>query len=185
MAWIDVTDESEASGRLKTVYDEIAEARGKLSNIMRVHSLRPEAMRQHMALYKTLLFGRSSLPRADRELLAVVVSAVNDCAYCVRHHSEALNAYWRDRERVDEVIEDFRAVDLSEKQEAMLCYAVKLTRTPADVTEADVEALRQVGFADEDILDINLIASYFNFVNRIADGLGVEFTLEEVQGYRY
>lgn len=134
MAWIDVTDESEASGRLKTVYDEIAEARGKLSNIMRVHSLRPEAMRQHMALYKTLLFGRSSLPRADRELLAVVVSAVNDCAYCVRHHSEAL---------------------------------------------------RQVGFADEDILDINLIASYFNFVNRIADGLGVEFTPEEVQGYRY
>lgn len=185
MAWIDVTSEDEASGCLKTVYDEIAEARGKLSNIMRVHSLRPEAMQQHMALYKTLLFGRSSLLRADRELLAVVVSATNDCAYCVRHHSEALNAYWKDRERIDEVIEDFRAAGLSERQEAMLRYAVKLTRTPANVTEADVEALRQAGFADEDILDINLIASYFNFVNRIADGLGVEFTPEEVQGYRY
>lgn len=60
-----------------------------------------------------------------------------------------------------------------------------LTRSPAQVTRTDIEQLRRAGFSDEEILSINLIVSYFNFVNRVALGLGVEFTEEEAQGYRY
>lgn len=184
MAWIEVIDDADASGSLREAYDEIIDARGKLSNILRVHSLHPEAMVSHTQLYMDLLFGSSNLRRAEREALATVISATNECTYCVRHHAEALNAYWKDKVRVDRLIDDYRTVE-DDRLCAMLEYGVKLTRDPASVTEADVEALREAGFSDRDILDINLITSYFNFVNRIAEGLGIEFTEEEATGYAY
>lgn len=118
-------------------------------------------------------------------MIATVVSAANDCEYCIQHHAEALNHYWQDRARVDLLIHNAEAVEMSARLRTMVAYAIKLTRSPSNLREQDVEALRQVGFPDEDILSINLITSYFNFVNRIALGLGVEFSEQEVKGYRY
>jgi len=185
MAWIEMIDEADASGELKEIYDEIVESRGKLSNIMRIHSLSPPTMRAHMDLYLKIMFGKSKLRRADRELIATVVSAANGCAYCVNHHAEALNHYWKDSDRVVRVAEDFRAVDMTTKQRQMLEYASKLTRAPDTIADAEIIALRNAGFSDKDILDINLITSYFNFVNRIAGGLGIAFSPEEMSGYKY
>ncbi len=185
MAWIDIIDEADAEGDLKAIYDDIARRRGKLSNIMRIHSLNPPTMQAHLELYLKVVFGASRLRRAERELIATVVSAANGCAYCVNHHAEALNFYWKDDARIAQVKQDWRALDLPEKTRAMLAYAVRLTEAPSTITEADVEALRAVGLSDRDILDVNLIASYFNFVNRIASGLGVTFSAEEMTGYQY
>jgi len=185
MAWIEITDESSATGDLEEVYESITRSRGKLSNIMRVHSLHPAAMRAHLDLYLQLLFSRAGLSRAERELLAVVVSATNGCSYCVRHHAEALNAYWKDEDRVQTVIDDYRHADLTLRLRAMLDYAVLLTRQPSATAEDHIHHLRDVGFSDREILDVNLITSYFNFVNRIAEGLGVVFTNEEARGFRY
>jgi uncharacterized peroxidase-related enzyme len=185
MSWITIIPETEATGDLEKVYDEIAGKRGKLSNIMRVHSLRPESMRAHMDLYMSLLFSRSGLSRAERELVATVVSAANRCTYCVGHHAEALRAYWKDDARVAAVVTDYRSASLSPRERTMLDYAVVLTREPSSVVEEDIERLRAAGFSDADILDINLITSYFNFVNRIAEGLGVEWSDDEMAGYKY
>ena len=185
MAWIQTIDEDEATGELKAIYDDIAERRGKLSNIMRIHSLNPPTMQAHMDLYLKIVFGKSRLRRAERELLATVVSLTNECPYCVHHHAEALNHYWKDDARIEQLKRDWRRLDLDAKTRAMLDYAARLTARPADVSEADIDALRTAGFSDHDILDINLITSYFNFVNRIAEGLGVEFSEEEVRGYNY
>lgn len=185
MAWIDIIDESAATGALKDVYDDIAQRRGKLSNIMRVHSLHPGAMQAHMELYLRIMFDRSALPREERELLAVVVSAANECPYCIRHHAEALRAYWKDDARVAQAARDYTALDLPERTRALLDYAHRLTRAPGAITEADLERLRAAGLSDRDILDVNLVTSYFNFVNRIALGLGVAFTEDEAQGYKY
>ena len=69
--------------------------------------------------------------------------------------------------------EDWRTAGLSPKRAAMLAYAVKLTRTPAAVNDADVETLRSAGFSDRDILDIVEVVAYYAYANRIADGLGV------------
>ncbi|MFQ5571456.1 MAG: peroxidase-related enzyme, partial [Rhodothermales bacterium] len=168
MSWIQIINEDEATGELQDIYEEIAGRRGKLSNILRIHSLNPPTMKAHLDLYLSIVFGRSRLRRAERELIATVVSAANGCPYCVNHHAEALNFYWKDPERVEQVKHDYRALDLPAPSRAMLDYAVKLTREPSSVTEDDVETLRQAGFSDKDILDINLITSYFNFVNRIA-----------------
>ncbi len=185
MAWIRVIDEAEAQGKLKECYDEIKKARGKVANIMKVHSLHPEAMLAHLNLYKTIMFGPSGLSRRQRELLATVVSALNRCAYCVRHHAEALRAYIKDESFVEQVQRDYTQVSLDAKDRAMLDYAQKLTRSPAQVTREDTEQLRHAGFRDEEILSIALIVSYFNFVNRVALGLGVEFSEAEAHGYRY
>ncbi|MFN4218829.1 MAG: peroxidase-related enzyme [Candidatus Bipolaricaulia bacterium] len=185
MAWIRVIDEAEAQGRLKECYEEIKKARGKVANIMRVHSLQPDAMMAHLNFYKTIMFGPSGLSRRQRELLATVVSALNGCAYCVRHHAEALRAYVKDEALIGQVQRDYTTVPLDSKSRAMLDYAHKLTRSPTRVTQQDIEQLRYAGFSDAEILSVNLIVSYFNFVNRVALGLGVEFTEDEAQGYRY
>ncbi|MFP4227910.1 MAG: peroxidase-related enzyme [Salinivenus sp.] len=185
MAWIDTIADDDADGPLAEIYDDIAEARGGVANVLQVHSLNPDALRDHMRLYQTLLFGRSNLRRAEREALAVVVSAVNDCEYCVRHHAEALAAYW-DESRVEQLASDHTALaDLSPKLRTACEFAVALTTDPGDATEADVERLRDAGWTDRDVLDIALITSYFNFVNRLATGLGVEVTAAEATGYDY
>lgn len=185
MAWIKVIDEADADETLKAAYGKVKGARGKVANILKIHSLKPDTMLAHEELYLTLLFHNSGLSREEREILATVVSAANRCEYCIQHHAEALNYYWKDRARVERLIRDVNAAGLPARVRAMTAYAVKLTQEPHEMRDRDVEDLRQAGFSDEDILSINLIASYFNFVNRIALGLGVEFSEDEVKGYNY
>ncbi|MFC1749569.1 peroxidase-related enzyme [Pseudomonadota bacterium] len=185
MAWIQELEEKEASGELKEVYNGLIKKRGRLSNIMKIHSLRPDVMQKHMDLYISICFKKSGVSREDRELLAVVVSLMNDCSYCVHHHAEALKFFWKDEQRVENFIKDPQSVTLSDKQQMLVEYAMKLTNTPSKMIKSDVEGLRNCGYSDKDILDIALCISYFNFVNRIVLGLGVEFSEEEMEGYKY
>ena len=184
MSWIDEVDVAEADGQLQAIYAELVAKRGKVSNILKVHSLNPEAMQNHLELYMTLMFGDSGLSRAEREAIAVVVSATNDCAYCVSHHAEALRRYIKD----DETLEMLMSADGLETLEPRLSnivrHAEKLTSAPGAMTESDLGELRAVGLSDKDILDLALVTAYFNFVNRIALGLGVDFTPEELTGYK-
>ena len=183
MSWIDKVEVSDADGKLGAMYAELLEKRGKISNILKVHSLSPTAMGDHLNLYMTIMFGKSGLSRAEREAVAVVVSANNDCAYCINHHVEALRHYIED----EEILEMLATADGLETLEPRLSnivrHAEKLTSAPSAMTESDLGELRAVGLADKDILDLTLIVGYFNFVNRIALGLGVEFSAEEMSGY--
>ena len=185
MSWIKVVDEDNAMEELHRIYDKIKANRGKISNIMRIHSLHPETMEKHLELYDSLMFGKSNLSREEREFIGVVVSTINKCEYCINHHAEALNYYWKDRDKINRFMRDFRSVELSERQLEILNYITKLTDKPKTIVKEDIEKLRTAGFSDRDILDINLIASYFNFVNRIALGLGVKFSEDELKGYNY
>jgi uncharacterized peroxidase-related enzyme len=186
MAWIDVIDLEDATGDLEELYDRITEKRGKLSNVLRVHSLNPSALKEHLDLYDAVLFGSSPLSRSDREAIAVVVSAANECDYCVRHHAEALQAYWQDEARVQQLADDYAALeDLDEQLRAACDVAAKLTVSPGAMVEEDVHTLRDAGWSDRAVLDIVLTTSYFNFVNRITNALGVEATAAEATGYNY
>lgn len=184
MSWIDEIDADDADGKLAEMYAELTKKRGKVSNILKVHSLNPGAMGSHLDLYMTIMFGKSGLSRAEREAIAVVVSAENDCAYCVNHHAEALRRYIKD----DETLESLSSADGLETLEPRLSnivrHAEKLTSAPSAMTESDLGELRAVGLSDKDILDLTLIVGYFNFVNRIALGLGVTYSAEETSGYR-
>ena len=185
MPFIKVINEDEASGELKKVYNQITSARGKLSNIMKIHSLMPETMIKHLELYLSIMFSKTSLTREEKEILAVVVSKINECDYCIRHHSEALNHYWKAAERLKNFIACLDDPVFSQKFKLTINHAIKLTNDPASVKKSEIDELKKAGWTDEDILTINLIVSYFNFVNRIALGLGVEFSEDEIKGYKY
>ena len=131
MSWITEINESDASDELKKIFQEIKTKRGKISNIMNVHSLNPGSMKCHMDLYVHLMFASSPLSRADREFIAVLVSIFNNCTYCVRHHLEALRHYWKDGDVLDEMLEDIGAVDLDPRLHSLLVYVKKLTCTPS------------------------------------------------------
>ena len=184
MPWIKVIEYDESEGRLREIYDKIISERGKLSNIMKIHSLIPESMEKHLDLYISIMFKAKKLRRWEAEMIGVYVSMLNKCPYCINHHAEALKHYWGE-ERVKKFLDSpHDAVD-STRERAMLEYAAKLTREPWMMDESDIEALRESGLSDEEILHLNLVTSYFNFVNRVVLGLGVEYTEDEVRGYKY
>lgn len=184
MAWINQIEEQDAEGELRAVYDELLKSRGKLANILQVHSLNPGALKTHVDLYMQLMFANSGLSRKEREAIAVVVSSNNECAYCVNHHYEPLTRYEKD----PQVLATIRNADpldtLVDRLAGMLQHAQKLTTNPHQVTADDIQKLRDLNLSDRDILDITLVTAYFNFVNRIALGLGVAYSEEEVQGYQ-
>ena len=184
MSWIDEVKISDADGRLAEIYAELVQKRGKVSNILKVHSLNPDAMANHLDLYMTIMFGKSGLSRAERESIAVVVSATNECPYCVNHHAEALRRHVKDEEVLGMLMEADGLETLEPRLSNIVRHAEKLTSAPGAMTESDLGELRAVGLTDKDILDLTLIVGYFNFVNRIALGLGVAFTAEEVAGYK-
>ena len=184
MSWIEEIDVSEADGKLAEMYAQLIKQRGKVSNILKVHSLNPAAMGDHLDLYVTLMFGKSGLSRLEREAIAVVVSASNDCAYCVSHHAESLRHYIDDEDTMTMLMTADGLETLEPRLSNIVRHAEKLTTAPGAMTEIDLGELRAVGLSDKDILDLTMIVGYFNFVNRIAVGLGVEFSEEELSGYR-
>lgn len=183
MSWIDEIEVEAADGKLAAMYAALVEKRGKVSNILKVHSLNPDAMRNHLDLYMTIMFGKSGLSRAEREAIAVVVSATNECAYCVNHHAEALRRYIKDAETLEMLVTADGLETLEPRLSNIVRHAEKLTSAPSAMTESDLGELRAVGLSDSDILDLTLIVGYFNFVNCIALGLGVTFSAEEMSGY--
>ena len=184
MSWINEIEVSEAEGKLAEMYAELIQQRGKVSNILKVHSLNPAAMGDHLDLYVTLMFGKSGLSRLEREAIAVVVSASNDCAYCINHHAESLRHYIDDEDTMNRLMTADGLETLEPRLSNIVRHAEKLTNIPGAMTEIDLGELRAVGLSDKDILDLTMIVGYFNFVNRIAVGLGVEFSEEEMSGYR-
>lgn len=184
MSWINEIEPEEAEGELKALYQQLEKSRGKVSNILKVHSLRPASMQAHLTLYMDLMFAPGGLSRRQREIVAVVVSRENRCDYCVAHHREALARYVSDADLLDAICSGAQAPELAPVDRELMAYAAKLTCTPVAVSAGDIQRLRDCGLAEADILLVNLIVAYFNFVNRIALGLGVAFTEAEVAGYQ-
>jgi len=185
MAYIDVKEYNDAEGRLKEIYDDLIKTRGKLAEVHKIQSLNPETIVAHMDLYLKIMFGRSPLKRYQREMLGVVVSKSNDCEYCITHHAEAVNFYWKDDQKMADFISDFTSVTLSKTDRILCYYAKELTLNPQhfkDDTEA--EKMKAVGLSDRAILDATLVIGYFNFVNRIVLSLGVGLE-DDPGGYNY
>jgi uncharacterized peroxidase-related enzyme len=183
MSWIAVIPPEQSQGELRQVYTRLQGKRGKVANILQVHSLRPHALDRHVDLYMDIMFAPGGLSRRQREMIAVAVSQANGCAYCVAHHLEALRTHEKNEDACRQLAVGHTPAGWPQPDLALLEYARRLTREPSAASERDVATLRESGFADADILLANLVVAYFNFVNRIALGLGVAFNEAEVAGY--
>ncbi len=177
MSWIERIGFAEATGRLRTVYDRIAGRSWQVDNILAVHSLRPHTLEGHMGLYKNVLHhSGNTLPVWLLELVGVYVSHLNRCAYCVDHHAVGMRRQLEDDARTDALLAAVAADQLDAfepRERAILAYARRLSLVPADVVEADVEALRAAGLTDGEVLEINQVTAYFAYANRTVLGLGV------------
>ncbi len=186
MAYIRIIELEEAEGKLKEIYQHLADTRGKLADIHKIQSLNPESIVRHMDLYMTVMFGKSPLTRAQREMIAVVVSVVNGCEYCQLHHLEALKHFWKDDEKTKALQKDYRSAGLSPADFLLFQYAETLTRKPdSKISEDYIAKMKNANFDDRSILDAALVIAYFNFVNRLVLGLGVEPEKEGTGGYIY
>ncbi len=178
MTWIRTISYTNATGRLKTLYDRIKGPIDNVDNIMMAHSLRPHTMEGHMAIYKYVLHHSSNtLPKWFMECIGVYVSLMNGCVYCTEHHYEGLRRLLKDDERartLRDALESGEPADaFGSKECAALRYAEKLTNRLADMKEDDVRVLRDAGYEDGEILEINQVVSYFAYANRMVQGLGV------------
>ncbi len=191
MSRIEVIQHEVAEGRLKEIYDGVVENRGQLAEVLKIQSLRPESIVKHVDLYMEIMFtrselSRSELSRAQREMIAVIVSVANKCTYCATHHGSALNHYWKDEEKLKLLKTDYPVLALPEKEMALCDFAHLLTLDPQTNNKADLtENLRILGWSDAAILDATLVVSYFNFVNRMVLTLGVELEKDEGKNFKY
>lgn len=178
MTWIKIIPFQEATGKLKRIYTKIASPTGAIDNIMKVHSLRPNTLEGHMAIYKNVLHhSNNTLPKWLLEATGVYVSLLNGCHYCYTHHYEGMKRLLKDDERSLSIWNALKAnapeQAFEARELAIMNYAFALTKEPADMQEQHLVAMREAGMNDGEILEVNQIVSYFAYANRTVLGLGV------------
>ena len=174
MAYIKTISETDATGELAQWYRRVSNPDGTVDNVMKVHSLNVDTLRTHFEMYRAALHDPSPLSRGEREMVAVVVSRLNGCRYCLAHHRAGLQHLLPEPRRpVAAALEAGDETDLRPRESALIEYAIRLTTQPQAMTAADLEPLRNAGLDDRAILDLAQVVGYFNYVNRIVIGLGV------------
>jgi uncharacterized peroxidase-related enzyme len=151
-------------------FDICTEKLGMVPNVLQAYAFDIEKLNTFTALYNDLMLGDSGLSKLEREMIAVVVSSINKCFYCLVAHGAAVRQLSGDPVLGEMMVMNYKVADLDARQRAMLDFAAKLTKSSADVEEADRQALRDAGFSDRDIWDIASVAGFFNMTNRVASG---------------
>lgn len=151
---------------------------GFVPNVFRAYAFDNAKLKAFILMSDDLMLGESGLSKAEREMIAVAVSAINHCHYCLTSHGAALRQRAKDPEFGEMIGQNYRAAGLDRRQKAMLDFATRLTEAPDKIEEADREALRRVGFSDRDIWDIAAVASFYNMSNRMAAATDMRPNLE-------
>ncbi|WP_404934241.1 peroxidase-related enzyme [Nitratireductor sp. L15S-10] len=152
----------------RAYFEKCEEKLGLVPNVLRAYAFDENKLRAFTQMYNDLMLGDSALTKLEREMIAVTVSSINHCFYCLTAHGAAVRQLSGDPVLGELMVMNYRAAKLDPRQKAMLDFAVKLTESPAKIEETDREALRAAGFSERDIWDIAAVASFFNMSNRMA-----------------
>lgn len=172
--WIAEVPWAEATGVLKEAYDWQAERLGEPTEFTVLGSLYPELVLERLRLYKVVESCPSGLGPVERLLAALIASSLNDTPHCLSGLRERLASEGVDAELVETVLADPSNRPTGDGRiDAAAAYAAKLTTAPGSIVASDIDALRAAGFDDLEILDLNNMVAYFNYVNRVANGLGL------------
>ena len=163
---------------IKTKVLEIQEKAGFIPNVFLAFARRPAEWRAFFAYHDALMVpesvGRESgLTKGDREMIVTTTSAANNCLYCVVAHGAILRIYEKKPLVADQVAVNYRKADISERQRAMLDFAMKVCDSAHEIDDTDFEALQAHGFTDEDAWDIAAITAFFGLSNRMANATGM------------
>lgn len=161
----------ELSEGTRKYFDICREKLGMVPNVLQSLAFDEVKLRAFSDTYNDLMLGDSGLTKLEREMIAVVVSSVNKCFYCLTAHGAAVRELSGDPVLGEMLVMNFRAADLPPKQRAMLEFAEKITEAPSKLDEADRQRLRDAGFTDRDVYDIANTAAFFNMTNRLASAI--------------
>ena len=163
--------EAELDLELRDYFRNCEEKLGFIPNVLKAYAFDNKKLKAFIDLSDDLMLGESGLSRLEREMIAVAVSAVNHCHYCLTAHGAAVRYRSKDPMLGDTVEHNYRVAAITPKQKAMLDFAVKLTEASDKIEDADRDLLRQLGFSDRDIWDIAAVAAFFNMSNRLASAV--------------
>ncbi len=153
---------------------EVQEKSGFVPNVFLTFARRPEEFRAFFAYHDTLMNKDSGLSKAEREMIVVATSAANGCLYCVVAHGAILRIRAKAPLLADQLAVNHRKAEISERQRAMLDFALKVSQQSAALDDADYQTLTSHGFSTEDIWDIGAVAAFFALSNRMANLTGLQ-----------
>lgn len=165
-----VPDSAGLDDDLKAIWGKCQDKLGFVPNVFSAYSLKPQRLRNFMAMYNEIMLSDSGLSKLEREMIAVVVSAANRCYYCLVAHGAAVRQLSGDPELGEMMALNYRVAKLDTRQRAMLDFAWKMTTTPWLVEDEDRAALRKTGLSNEDVFDLAETVAFFNLSNRMASG---------------
>ncbi|MBU0690209.1 peroxidase-related enzyme [bacterium] len=178
MSYIKQIEPEQAAGKLRQLYDEILQRRGGIANLYKLLSLDTDLAQANRDMYWASMLTDKGLSGLEREVVAVAVAVSNECDYCLRHHLGALREAGGSEDLVERLTAGEEPEDQPERVVRLVYYARKLTLLPGAVGKQDIEDLREVGLKDLEIMQSAQIIGYYNYANRLANGLGVEIEAE-------
>jgi uncharacterized peroxidase-related enzyme len=149
-------------------FDVCQDKLGMVPNVLQAYAFDIDKLNAFTVMYNDLMLADSGLSKLEREMIAVVVSSINKCFYCLTAHGAAVRQLSGDPILGEMMVMNYRAADLEPRQKAMLDFAEKVTEASHKIEESDRQALRDVGFSDRDIWDISAVAAFYNMSNRMA-----------------
>lgn len=173
LSWLRVPERHELPEEVQQFFAKAEEKLGLIPNVFHVFSLTPEHFMRWFRYYDYLMRNEdSALSRAEREMVALVVSTENHCEYCLGSHSAYLRELIDDHIKADVLTHNYRRAALSDRERAILDFAQRMTTSSFSMTPEDIEPLRAVNLSDEAIFELAQVAAMFNFTNRLANALG-------------
>lgn len=163
--------EGELSEATRKYFDLCREKLDMVPNVLQSLTFDETKLRAFTDMYNDLMLGDSGISKLEREMIAVVVSSINKCYYCLTAHGAAVRELSGDPTLGEKLVMNFRAASLPPEQRAMLEFAEKITEAPSKLDEADRQRLRDNGYSDRDIYDIANTAAFFNMTNRLASAI--------------
>lgn len=165
---LDLGPDAKRDAWLEAYFAKCQEKLGFVPNVLRAYAFDAVKLRAFIDMVDDLMLGDSGITKLEREMIAVVVSSINHCHYCLTAHGAAVRQRAKDPVMGELMVQNYRAADLPKRQVAMLDFSAKLTEHPDKIVEADRQALRDAGFSERDIWDIAATASFYNMSNRMA-----------------
>jgi 4-carboxymuconolactone decarboxylase len=160
---------SELPEDIRTRILAVQEKSGFIPNVFLVLAHRPDEFRAFFAYHDALMDKPGNLSKAEREMIVVATSNLNQCPYCVVAHGAILRIRAKDPLIADQVATNYRKADITERQKAMLDFAIKVSTESFKVGESNLAALKAHGFTEEDAWDIAAISAFFSLSNRLAN----------------
>jgi len=154
---------------IRTRILEVQEKSGFIPNVFLALAHRPDEFRAFFAYHDALMEKPGNLTKAEREMIVVATSSLNQCQYCVIAHGAILRIRAKDPLIADQIATNYRKASITSRQKAMLDFAILVSQNAHVVGEPDFETLKQHGFSDDDIWDIAAISAFFGMSNRLAN----------------